>query len=44
MDSDIVDADIILVMRDGHIIEQGRHEELLALNGHYRRLNDMQTL
>ena len=31
-------ADIILVVKDGKIIEQGRHEELLAQHGHYFRL------
>ena len=33
--STVKDADIILVVQDGKIIEQGRHEELLALKGHY---------
>lgn len=40
--STIVDADIILVMRDGHIIEQGRHEELLAKKGFYADLYNSQ--
>ena len=40
--STIVDADIILVMRDGHIIEQGRHEELLAKKGFYAELYNSQ--
>ena len=31
--STIKDADVILVMKDGDIIEQGNHEELLAMNG-----------
>ena len=32
------DADLILVMRDGHIIEQGSHDGLLAQNGFYAAL------
>ena len=36
--STIQSADIILVMKDGHIIEQGNHEELLAKNGFYHKL------
>ena len=35
--STVRDADIILVVKDGKIIEQGRHEELLAAHGHYYR-------
>ena len=36
--STIREADIILVMRDGNIIEQGTHDELLAKNGFYATL------
>jgi len=36
--STIQDADIILVMKDGNVIEQGTHEELLKLNGFYAEL------
>ena len=36
--STVKDADIILVVQDGKIIEQGRHEDLLAAGGHYRDL------
>ncbi|QDF68031.1 ABC transporter ATP-binding protein/permease [Shewanella sp. SNU WT4] len=36
--STIVDADRILVMHDGRIVEQGHHQQLLALKGHYARL------
>ena len=40
--STIREADKILVMRDGHIVEQGKHEELLAKNGFYARLYQSQ--
>lgn len=40
--STIQSADIILVVKDGHIIEQGNHEELLAKDGFYRKLYDSQ--
>ena len=40
--STIRDADLILVMDHGQIVERGTHEELLAQNGIYRRLCDMQ--
>ena len=40
--STIQSADVILVMKDGHIIEQGRHEELLAKNGFYKNLYESQ--
>ncbi len=40
--STIRDADIILVMKDGDIVEQGNHEELLAKNGFYAELYNSQ--
>ncbi len=40
--STIREADVILVMKDGHIIEQGNHEELLAKNGFYANLYNSQ--
>ncbi|MCQ2529611.1 MAG: ABC transporter ATP-binding protein/permease [Saccharofermentans sp.] len=40
--STIRDADLILVMRDGDIVEQGNHEQLLAMNGFYAELYNSQ--
>ena len=40
--STIRNADLILVMKDGDIIEQGNHEELLAKNGFYAELYNSQ--
>lgn len=40
--STIQEADVILVMKDGHIIEQGDHEELLKKNGFYATLYNSQ--
>lgn len=42
--STIKNADEICVLKDGRIVERGTHDELLALDGVYKRLNDMQTL
>lgn len=42
--STIKNADEICVLRDGEIVERGKHDELLKLGGLYKRLNDMQTL
>ena len=42
--STIKNADEICVMHEGKIVERGRHEELLAKDGYYRKLNDMQAL
>jgi len=42
--STIKNADEICVLRDGEIVERGKHDELIQLNGVYKRLNDMQTL
>jgi subfamily B ATP-binding cassette protein MsbA len=41
--STIQNADIIIVLENGLIVEQGRHQELMNKNGLYRRLIDMQT-
>ncbi len=42
--STIKNADIIYVLHEGEIVEQGTHEQLLEMNGYYKKLNDMQTL
>ena len=42
--STIKNSDEIIVMHEGHIVERGKHEELLALNGYYKKLTDMQSL
>lgn len=41
--STIKNADVICVMKDGEIVEQGKHDELLALNGFYSKLYSMQS-
>ena len=42
--STVRNADEICVLHEGKIVERGRHEELISLNGYYRKLHDMQTL
>lgn len=42
--STIKNADEICVLHEGRIVERGKHEELLALGGYYKKLNDMQAL
>lgn len=41
--STIKNADIICVMHEGEIVERGKHDELIALDGYYKRLVDMQS-
>ena len=41
--STIKNADLIYVMHDGKVVEQGRHDQLMALGGNYKHLVDMQT-
>ena len=41
--STIRNADEICVLHEGEIVERGKHEELFALNGYYKRLCDMQS-
>jgi len=40
--STIRNAHRIIVLSDGQVVEQGTHTELIALNGEYRRLHDLQ--
>ena len=42
--STIKNADEILVLHEGQIVERGTHEELLNIDGYYKKLNDMQSL
>ncbi len=42
--STIRNADEICVMHEGRIVERGKHEDLIALDGYYRKLHDMQAL
>ena len=42
--STVKDADEIIVIDGGRIVERGTHEQLLAKDGYYKKLNDMQAL
>ena len=42
--STIKNADLICVLHEGEIVERGKHQELIALNGYYAKLHSMQTL
>ena len=41
---DAAETFMMTLMHEGRIVERGRHEELIALDGYYRKLNDMQAL
>ena len=38
----VQDADLIVVMHDGALVEKGTHSELMQIGGHYRGLHDIQ--
>jgi ABC-type multidrug transport system fused ATPase/permease subunit len=40
--STVMNADRIIVLKDGRIVEQGRHEELIARGGEYKNLYEQQ--
>lgn len=40
--STVIDSDLVVVMANGEVVQQGRHEELLAVDGEYRRLCEEQ--
>ena len=42
--STIINADLICVLQNGRIVERGTHDELIALNGMYKKLVDMQQV
>ena len=42
--STIKNADLIVVLHNGEIVETGRHDQLIAQGGYYKKLNDMQAL
>lgn len=42
--STIQNADVICVVKDGKVVEQGKHFDLIALNGVYKELVDQQDL
>ena len=42
--STIKNADEIYVLHEGQIVEQGTHDELMAANGYYKKLHDMQAI
>ena len=42
--STVKEADLIVVLRDGRIVERGRHDELVALGGFYADLHRRQLL
>jgi ATP-binding cassette, subfamily B, bacterial len=39
----VIDADLILVLQDGHVLQHGTHDELMAETGFYRQIYDLQA-